>query len=384
MLRWIRGVVTLEAEGGYPEELLNRAAEQGVELWDTRRRGVSLIARCRAGDYRRLRRPARRSGMRMRVRSRHGLPFLLRPLHARWGLAVGAVAAFIALQLLSGRVWVITVNGNATLPDEQILRVLEPLGVYVGAAFDEVDVPGTQLAALQQLPQVGWLSINASGSVVEVLVSEREPSLPIEDTAPANVVAACDGVIVEMEVTGGQAAVQVGDAVTKGTLLISGVTDSQVGPLLKRASGSVTARVTVTLTARVPLEEPVKQAGERICRPTLTLFGLRIPLYTSGSIDKEYTESNYERLLRAGDKTLPLGWTVTEWTVWEDGTVRRTAAEALAEAHRRLAEQEAALTDVTVEEKRIDERQDGTAAVVTGTYTVLREIGVVQEIALGR
>ncbi len=380
MNRFLQGTVGFEAVGGYPEGLLNKATEQGIELWNTRRQGLSLFACCRASDYRRLRRPARRCGLRLRVRSRRGLPFLLRPFRARWGLAIGAVTACILLHLLSSRVWVLTVQGNDRLSKEQILQVLEPLGVTVGGNFDTVDIPAAQLAALQQLPDLAWLSVNVSGSVANILVSERAPSLPVEDTAPANIVAACDGVIVDMHVTGGQAAAQIGDAVTAGDLLISGVTDSNVGPLLKRAAGTVTARITTSATVTVPLQETVKREQTRLCRPTVILFGLCIPLYTSGKHQENYTDSKYSYLLKAGDKTLPIGWTVQERLTEKEEVVSRTAEEALAEARRRLAEQETHFTGMTIENCRTEEQITATAVTVTGIYTVVREIGEVQPI----
>lgn len=380
MTRFLRGTVRFEAVGGYPEGLLNMAAEQGIELWNTRRKECSLFANCKAADYRRLRRPARRCGLRMRVRARRGLPFLLRPFRARWGLAVGAIAALVLLQLLSSRIWVITVQGNDRLSDEQILQALEPWGVTVGGNFDTIDIPAAQLAALQQLPDLAWLSVNVSGSVANVLVSERTLSLPVEDTAPANIIAACDGVIVDMDVTGGQAAVQVGDAVRTGDLLIGGVTDSNVGPLLKRASGTVTARVTATVTVTVPLQETVKQEQIRLCRPTVTLFGLQIPLYTSGKADEEHTERILPYLLRAGDKVLPIGWTVQERVTWEEQVIVRTKEEAVAEARRRLTEQERQFAEMTIEACDKEETDDGATVTVTGRYTVIREIGEIQPI----
>lgn len=60
----------------------------------------------------------------------------------------------------------------------------------------------------------------------------------MEDGAfPSNIKAARDGRVLKIEVTGGQAMVQAGDAVTRDTLLISGVVESKTGPLLRRSSG---------------------------------------------------------------------------------------------------------------------------------------------------
>ena len=45
-LRWLFGWAEFEAEGGFPERLLNLAARGGVTLWNTGRHGASLQACC--------------------------------------------------------------------------------------------------------------------------------------------------------------------------------------------------------------------------------------------------------------------------------------------------------------------------------------------------
>ena len=44
LLRWLFGWIRLEAEGGFPERLLNLAAREGIELWEVRRYGIRLTA----------------------------------------------------------------------------------------------------------------------------------------------------------------------------------------------------------------------------------------------------------------------------------------------------------------------------------------------------
>lgn len=371
--------VRFTAEGGAPERFVTLAAQAGIPLWNTSRRGAFLYASCHARRYAALRPLARRSGMRLRVRRRRGLPFLLRSL--RKGLVVGGVLAALLLFFLSRGIWVITVQGNRTVPTEEILGVLEPLGVRVGGNFAAVDIPALQLTALQKFPQLGWLTVNQNGCVLTVQVAEKEPTAPLPDTTPANLVAACDGVVVSVSVTGGQAAVKVGDAVTKGSLLISGITDSPVGPLLRRASGSVIARVTVTLTAEVPLKEFRTVPTPVLRQPSLYLLGVTVPLYTDGGEKETYTPVYEERLLTVEGNALPLGWRITTYTAPETVLVTHTPEEAAALAAQSLAvQEEQALIDATVESRIVKEQRLPDRVIVTGTYVCLREITVAEKI----
>ncbi len=371
------GTVLIECEGGFPERFLNEAAGREVALWDVSRRGISLTCRCKAADYRALRPAARAASVRMRVRERHGLPFLLRPFRLRWGLLVGMLLFVVLLQLLSSRVWIVRIVGNERVTDEAIREVLEPLGIYEGASPDTVNLPQLQLTALERLPEIVWLTVNFEGSTATVEVRERQESQPIAPDEPANVVAAHDGVIVRMDAVSGQAMVKEGDAVTEGTLLISGVMDSKVGPLLKHAEGVVTARTTRTLTVTVPFEEKVPSPAPRtISRLCFYLLGLRIPLYTEVDVEGTYTQQTVNYPLRANGKALPLGIEVTRLTFDETVVCTRTESETLGEARSRLNELLSDLgEEVTIEAETVTEQKTDDGWTLVGTYTCLESIG---------
>ncbi len=367
--------VLIECEGGFPERFLNEAAGREVALWDVSRRGISLFCRCKAADYRTLRVAARAASVRMRVRERCGLPFLLRPFRLRWGLLAGTLVFVLLLQLLSSRVWIVRIVGNEQVTDEAIREVLRPLGIYEGASPAVMDLPALQLTALERLPDIVWLTVNVEGSTATVEVRERQQAQPIAPDEPANVVAARDGVIVRVDAVSGQSMVKVGDAVTEGTLLISGVMDSKVGPLLKHAAGVVTARTTRTLTVTVPFAERIPSPTPRtISRPCLYLFGWRIPLYAAADIEGTYTQERLHYPLCAGGKALPVGMEVTRLTFDETVICTRSETEARTVAHARLAEAVGAL-DVMIEAENVTERKTDEGWVLTGTYTCLEEIG---------
>lgn len=382
MREWLQGYVMATAQGGMPERFLNLADEAGIVLWNTRRDGIALVFCCPAADYRRLRPVARRCGARMTLCKRKGLPFLCRPFQKRWGLVVGAVVTAILLQLLSSRIWMISVDGNRRVSSEEILSVLQPLGVTIGGDFDAVDIPTVKLTALQQLDGIRWLSVSKHGCHVRVQVAEREPTVPLTDNAPANIVSICDGVVVSIRVTDGTATVKVGDAVTVDTLLISGVTDSTVGPILRRAQGEIIARTTVTHTATVPLTEDRPVAAPTTYQAhTLLFFGQEIPWFGIKPKEGEYTAEQRTQYLSANGKDLPIGVRTVTYTMRETETITRTESEAKDEALRRLSEQLSSTErTMTVEDKTISYTTNENAVTATVTYTGIQSIGVAQPI----
>lgn len=375
MMGWVR----FFCEGGFPERFLNEAAESGVELWNITREDIVLYGCCAAKQYRMLRKAARAASVRMRVCERHGLWFRLRPFRLRWGIVVGAVCFAVLLQLLSSRIWVIRLEGNERVSDTAIRDVLQPLGVYEGAVFDRVNIAQVQLTALERLPELMWLTVNVEGSTATVLIKERQASEPIGANTPANIVAVRDGVIAEMHTVTGQAAVAVGDAVTEGTLLISGVMDSKVGPLLKRADGMVMAHTVRTAQATVPFDEEVFDPNPPVLvRPCVYILGWQIPLYSSAEIEGEYTIEEENCFLQAYGKPLPIGLRV-ERLVFQKTDIRsRTPDGARAEAKARLNATVKTWGDtVRVEREEITEQQTDSGITLVATYHCTEPIGKV-------
>ena len=178
VMRWILGWVRVEAEGGYPERLLNALAAAHVAVWNLRRSGESIRFSCPAGEYRAIRPMARRACVRMRVCHKHGRPFWRHRYRHRRGLLVGLALYIVVLALLSPRIWVIEVTGNTVTPTESILAVARERGVYIGGRMDEVDVKGLQIGGTKDLPTVSFITVNPSHNVARIVVTEREESPP--------------------------------------------------------------------------------------------------------------------------------------------------------------------------------------------------------------
>ena len=380
----LKATVRIECEGGFPERFLNEATACGVQLWDVTRREVSLWCSCNAADYRALRAAAKRASVRMRVKERHGVWFRVYPYRRRAGLVLGLALFVLLLHGLSSRIWIIRVQGNERVSEQAIREVLEPLGVREGASFASVDLPQVQLTALERLPELTWLTVNVTGSTATVQVTERTPTPPLSAAEPANVVAARDGVIVKVDAVSGQAMVKPGDAVTAGTLLISGVMDSKIGPLVKHADGVVTARTTRSLSVTVPFaEEVASQNPYTVSRPSLYVLSLRLPLYADSRVEDGYTVLVDRHPLFANGNALPVGIEVVRLVYATTELRTRSPEGARAEAAARLDAQERQWGEaVQIEEKQVTVTETADGVTLSATYTCLEPIGVEQPLQI--
>lgn len=279
LFRFLFGYVVFRAEGGFPERFLNLCRVEHIPIWRLRSSGNGLTARTAAADYRRLRPVAARSGMRLQLQQKRGVPFALRRLRGRQGLLIGLACACLLLGLLHSRVWSIELQNETGVPSAEILAAFEQAGLRVGARIQALDEGTVERAAIRQLPRIQWVNVNFGGCAAVIAVREAKPdAVEAPADAPANLVAARDGTVQLLQPFRGTAAVKRGAAVLKGELLISGVTDNKDGSAgFCRADGYVTAQTHRRCTVSLP------QAGTLQMRTGLTrqlrpqVFSLSLP-----------------------------------------------------------------------------------------------------------
>ena len=263
LINWLLGYVEVRAEGAFPERLLNLCAQNRLAFWGLSWGDeTSFTFRIRLKDLPRLRQYAQWAMCALHEAGRRGgLAALLR-WRRRWGFVAGAVVAFLAMAVLSRFVLVVEVTGNESVPSAIILSELQRLGVKPGAYGPALDRAALANEALIALPELSFMAINLHGTRIEVVVREAEqvPEL-LDEGTPADVGAAADGIILDIHTSAGRAMFADGDTVTKGEVLISGDvelrkpedSDYDIGKLVVRAAGEVTARTWRTLEASIPL-----------------------------------------------------------------------------------------------------------------------------------
>ena len=91
-------------------------------------------------------------------------------------------------------------------------------------------------------------------------------------------------------------------------LLVSGVVETNAGPMFRRSQARILAQTERRLEVSVPLKETrLLPSGEELLRPSLRLFTLEIPLYTDGPIEEQTALTSTKHMLRAGGIDLPVG-----------------------------------------------------------------------------
>ena len=221
--------------------------------------------------------------------------------------------ALLAVSVLSRFILTVEVVGSEKVPTAQILSELRRYGVRPGAYGPGLDRKTIAQQVLRELEGLSWMSINLYGTRLEVVVRDavEPPELAGED-GYYDIVAETDGLITQVEPMAGEAAVQEGDTVAEGEVLISGVitmeppkySDLPVRTYQTHARGKVYARTWRTLSAAIPVQAEVKRhTGEERTLWSLNCLGARMDFYKNSSIPWPL----YDKITTVHQLTLPGG-----------------------------------------------------------------------------
>ncbi|MBE7030079.1 MAG: sporulation protein YqfD [Ruminococcaceae bacterium] len=312
LLHWFRGFVRIRVRGFFVERFLNICMHRGIYLWDVTRRGAeSVELNMSARGFGQIRPIARKTHSRVTILRKSGLPIFIARHRKRKAFLVGALIAMVLFCYLTSFVWVIEVTGNETVDTSRITESLAAHGFSEGRLRFGVDVLALQNRVLLDVSELSWLWVDIHGTKATVEVREKKP-IPemVDKSEPCNIVARRGGLLTEVAVTEGEKMVSVGDVVSEGELLVSGVTDSKYeGVRFLHSMGSIRARTWYEKEGEFPpVRVEFQKTGKKISKNTINFFGFEVKLYLDKSQPFAYCEkeTKVHRATLGFDRYLPL------------------------------------------------------------------------------
>ncbi len=343
LLRFLFGYVVFSGTGESPEKFMNFIAKEKINIWGVKFSSGYLQGCVLRSEYKYLRPIAYKSRMRIRIKEKKGLIFILRRYKIRLGIAVGSVVFILIINILSLFIWRIDINGNVNLTEEQVLESMREIGIHIGAKVSSIDPNIMEQKMISKLEDVSWIAINVNGSVVSVEIHEREtPPEIINVEMPSNLVASDSGQVTRLEVYGGKAVVKENDVVLKGQLLVSGIFEDDMGASkIKRSYGKVFARVRKELTEEIELSKEIETSSEDfVVRSAINFMGLKIPIILNNIPEEECrVEINEKNSTLFGNK-LPISLYEEKWIPVKKEIVSINFEEALNITRERLLKKE--------------------------------------------
>ena len=227
LVKYLQGYVKLRVEGYAPERFLNLCNVHGILLWGVEAKGASYELYVSVRDYRKMRPFVKKTGTRLILLQKQGLPFFLHRFRKRKLFFAGLLMCVLGIYLLSLFVWNIHLEGNTTQSNEEVLEYLQTIGITHGMQKKKVVCERIETGLRREYPNMLWVSAEMRGTRILIRIRENtdrdivaDPQIK-EETAES-IVTEYAGTIASMIVRQGTSAVKVGDWVEAGQTLVEG------------------------------------------------------------------------------------------------------------------------------------------------------------------
>lgn len=220
-----RGYLLIRIKSRETERFLNMCAHHGIPVWNLQNKEGHYEMCVTVPGFYRLKPICRKTGSRIIIIKKYGLPFFFYRNKKRKAFFIGILLGFCLLLLLSRHIWNIHVDGNRHNSTQTILNYLDELDIRHGILKKEVDCSYIAEQMRREFPDITWVSAKISGTRLILEVKENataDKELTVQESAPCNITAAKNGRIVSMITRKGIPCKKVGDTCTKGEVLVSG------------------------------------------------------------------------------------------------------------------------------------------------------------------
>ena len=304
--RYLSGFLTIILYGENAEKVLNQASKNGINIWNLRCKKGNIIGNIGIKNFIKLRYIKRGIKCKIKILHKKGLVFKTNKYIKRIGFFSGVGIFFLILFILSNFVWVINIEGNKTVKNSQILDSCKKINIYEGVNKKRINTKYDAQRLLLEQEALSWCSLNIEGCVLAVNISEANVSDKQQRSTPSNLKAKIDGKIKKIDVTSGNVLVNVGDTVSKGDLLVSGIVENFSHMNFVYSDGIILAQTTREFSAEGNFSQNIKQkTGRSNTRYTVDFFNVKIPFFL-GSIKKGHIYNCNIKNLTLFDKKIPI------------------------------------------------------------------------------
>ncbi len=244
---YIRGYVIIIITGKSIERFINICSKRQILLWEIVRIDTDCAEiKASIRGFRLMRPAAKKSGCRVHIKKKCGLPFFLYRFKRRKGFKIGLLV-FAGLLILSvSIIWDIEIIGCNPEITPQVLNVLNAENIGRGSFKMRLNPKNIASKLALNIDQIAWAGVEIKGVKLFITIKDSiDAPVLIKNNESFSIVAERDGLIKNMEVYAGNALVKEGETVKKGQVLVSGRLESknpEFGTRDIHALGAVIAR----------------------------------------------------------------------------------------------------------------------------------------------
>lgn len=222
-----KGYVKIRMDVPEPERFFRLCVHKNIPLWNLSPKGQYFETELFAQDFQKLPDFRRKTGGKIQVVEKHGLPFFLHRSRKRKAFFLGLLLGMVFLLFCSRSIWDIRVYGNHQYSRETFLEVLKSAGISDGVLKKKIDCMALASQIRNIFPDIVWVSAKIQGTCLVIQVKENEDSYeePVPKTKlrkGEDLVSAVEGVIYKIVTRQGTPQVKEGQPCHVGDVLVTG------------------------------------------------------------------------------------------------------------------------------------------------------------------
>ncbi len=224
LISWLKGFVRIRVSGLSVERFMNLCGHHNILLWNVVRKESYWEMCISIKAFRALRPIVRKTGTKVVITEKCGLPFFIHKLGTRKIFVAGLFFSLGFWYISANFVWRIEINGNLQITEEQLIDYLERNDVVIGALKKRIDIEQLEKNIRMEFSEITWTSIKFDGTVLYLDIKENDGIKVIEQVEEGayDLVSNTEGEVFSMVVRAGVPKVKQGDSVTVDMVLVEG------------------------------------------------------------------------------------------------------------------------------------------------------------------
>ncbi len=228
VIRYLKGYLAIRVFGFSPERFMNLCSNHNIFLWDIENHGDYYTMKISLKGFYLLKGITRKTGTRVVITRRYGLPFLSLKLWKRRIFLLGLVGSIAFWIWMSRFIWAVEVQGNYYVTTDVFQDFLVENGFEAGMKKGDVEIEALEKAIRNEFDIVTWTSARIEGTrlLIQVrendLISVGEKEEELQEGEGTDLVAGKAGEIVSIVTRQGTPKVTAGTVVEKGDILVEG------------------------------------------------------------------------------------------------------------------------------------------------------------------
>lgn len=227
LIWYLKGYVRIRITGYSPERFLNACRYKNIYIWDLKRVCGSYEMNLTIDGFRRLKEIVRKTGTKVCIIRRSGLPFLLHRYRKRHILLSGFLICAGLILFMTRFIWGIDISGNLSYTDDTLKRFLSSENVKDGMKKSDVNCRKIVQDLRKKYDRIIWVSASVDGCRLVIRIKENEDDFTDSSKISSDnneegkdIIADTDCTIVDIITRTGTPMVQRGIKVKKGAILV--------------------------------------------------------------------------------------------------------------------------------------------------------------------